>query len=374
MNIKSIFAAIIMFIANILSSVKDLYNSIFNGKVDISNSTTVPEIPITDTEYIADLTTVPEIPITDTTNIINPTTVPETPITDKTIPDSTNVLICTKEKEISYNVYFEPCDSSIPYLSTCLESIGEKSDASYRTKIAHLNGMEDYSKTAEQNELLLKKLKDGTLIKSIETKIETITFPCDNEAKSDAIEIIPTTIIEKEKDLKVIVTSLLKEVEGVKGCKAYKDGRGFATIGIGKLCAGEVKVETQEQIDIKCDKWIKLCKSNEDIQYEWLDQDIDSHLAACKQKDNFKKAYDNCNIFRKAILISMCYQMGPDRVATFKKALYAMYIGDWNEAAKEMLNSDWHNKKDQSPKRAEDHAQVMKTGECAPYCSLKGWS
>jgi len=39
MNIKSIFAAIIMFIANILSSVKDLYNSIFNGKVDISNST-----------------------------------------------------------------------------------------------------------------------------------------------------------------------------------------------------------------------------------------------------------------------------------------------------------------------------------------------
>ena len=103
--------------------------------------------------------------------------------------------MCTKEKEISYNVYFKPCDSSIPYLSTCLESIGEKSDASYRTTIAHLNGMEDYSKTAEQNELLLKKLKDGTLIKSIETKIETITFPCDNEAKSYVIEIILTTII-----------------------------------------------------------------------------------------------------------------------------------------------------------------------------------
>lgn len=64
MNIKSIFAAIIMLIANILSSVKDLYNSIFNGKVDISNSTTVPDIPIT----------------------------------DKTIPDNTNILMCTKEK------------------------------------------------------------------------------------------------------------------------------------------------------------------------------------------------------------------------------------------------------------------------------------
>ena len=147
MNIKSIFAAIIMFITNILSSVKDLYNSIFNNKADISNSTTVPEIPIT----------------------------------DKAIPYSTNVLMCTKEKEISYNVYFEPCDSSIPYLSDCLNSIGEKSDGSYRTTIAHLNGMEDYSKSAEQNELLLKKLKNGTLIKSI----ETITFPCNDEANSD---------------------------------------------------------------------------------------------------------------------------------------------------------------------------------------------
>ena len=151
MNIKSIFAAIIMFITNILSSVKDLYESIFNNKVDISNSTTVPEIPIT----------------------------------DEAIPFSTNVLMCTKEEEISYNVYFEPCDSSIPYLAECLTSIGEKSDGTYRTTIAHLNGMEDYSKTAEQNELLLEKLKNGTLIKSIEKKTETITFPCNNETESD---------------------------------------------------------------------------------------------------------------------------------------------------------------------------------------------
>jgi len=151
MNIISLFATIMVFMSNILSSVKDLYNSIFN-KVDISNSTTVPEIPNT----------------------------------DKAIPYSTNVLMCTKEEEISYNVYFKPCDSSILYLSTCLESIGEKSDGTYRTTIAHLNGMEDYSKTAEQNELLLKKLKNGTLIKSIEKKTETITFPCNNETESDA--------------------------------------------------------------------------------------------------------------------------------------------------------------------------------------------
>ena len=281
--------------------------------------------------------------------------------------------MCTKEKEISYNVYFKPCDSSIQYLSTCLESIGEKSDASYRTIIAHLNGMEDYSKTAEQNELLLKKIKDGTLIKSIETKIETITFPCDNEAKSDVIEIIPTTTFEKVKDLKVMVTSLLKKEEGIMGCEAYTDTQNLPTIGIGKLCSKN-KVETIAQAARECEKLIELCQSNENIQYEWLDQDIDSHLASCEKKDNFKKAYDNCNIFRKAILISMCYQMGDDRVAKFVKALDAMYRGDWNEAAKEMLDSKWHNDPTQSPKRAEDHAKIMKTGECATYCSLKGWS
>lgn len=214
MNIKSIFAAILMFITNILSSVKDLYTSIFKEKVDISNSTTVPEIPMTDTEYIENLSTVPEISIADTANAINPTTIPEIPFTessnilnqttipkipftDYSIPDITNILMCTKEKEISYTEYLAPCDSSFKFLVDALNSIGAQSDPSYRTTIAHLNGIENYEKTAEQNNLLLDKLKNGTLIKSIETKIETITFPCDNEADSNDIEIIPNITIEK---------------------------------------------------------------------------------------------------------------------------------------------------------------------------------
>lgn len=70
----------------------------------------------------------------------------------------------------------------------------------------------------------------------------------------------------------------------------------------------------------------------------------------------------------------MCFQMGPETVATFKKALDAISKGDWDKAEIEMLDSDWHNDPRQSKTRAEEHAQVMKTGECAPYCSLKGWS
>ena len=52
--------------------------------------------------------------------------------------------------------------------------------------------------------------------------------------KSDAIEIIPTTIIEKVKDLKVIVTSLLKEVEGIKGCEVYIDTNNFQQLELEK--------------------------------------------------------------------------------------------------------------------------------------------
>lgn len=164
MNIKSIFTAILMFFMNIFSSIKDLYENIFKDKVDISNSTTIPEIPITDKEYILNSTTVSEIPIidkeniskpttilgipnTDTENIFNSETVPEIPITDKTNSLNTNVLMCTKDKEIQYNKYFPVCDSSFTSLVPALESIGAKSDPSYRTMIANLNGIENYQRT-----------------------------------------------------------------------------------------------------------------------------------------------------------------------------------------------------------------------------------
>jgi hypothetical protein len=66
----------------------------------------------------------------------------------------------------------------------------------------------------------------------------------------------------------------------------------------------------------------------------------------------------------------MCYQMGCNKTATFKKALKNMYDENWKEAAKEMIDSDWHK---QTKNRAEDHAKVMESGECEVYCKLDGW-
>jgi hypothetical protein len=91
----------------------------------------------------------------------------------------------------------------------------------------------------------LDKLINGSRIKSIDTRIEIVPFPCDNEEKlnyieiineekSNDIKIIPTTTIEKTKDIKELVTSLLKKEKGEKECEAYNDTKGKATMDMAK--------------------------------------------------------------------------------------------------------------------------------------------
>jgi len=61
--------------------------------------------------------------------------------------------------------YFKACASKYTSLTDALESIGAKSDATYRGKIAKANGISNYTKSAEQNAKLLELLKKGKLIK-----------------------------------------------------------------------------------------------------------------------------------------------------------------------------------------------------------------
>ena len=119
-------------------------------------------------------------------------TVPEIPSTDK---------MCTYTKEVPNNIYFPACDSSYTSLVDALKSVGANSDPSYRTTIANLNGIENYTKSEEQNKALLKKLKEGVLIKSIETKTETISAPCDKDTISNEEETKPNTDNENPKDI-----------------------------------------------------------------------------------------------------------------------------------------------------------------------------
>lgn len=63
---------------------------------------------------------------------------------------------------------------------------------------------------------------------------------------------------------------------------------------------------------------------------------------------------------RKCVLIEMVFNMGIKSFKGFKKMLAACQKGEWDKAASEMLDSDWHR---QVGKRAETLANIIKKGK-----------
>jgi hypothetical protein len=62
--------------------------------------------------------------------------------------------------------YYKSCSSSIQSIVEGLNQIGVDSSKANRAKIANLNGISNYTGSAEQNIILLNLLKNGKLIKS----------------------------------------------------------------------------------------------------------------------------------------------------------------------------------------------------------------
>lgn len=61
--------------------------------------------------------------------------------------------------------YFKKCSVNAHSITDALKSLGESSSYVYRKKIAAVNSITDYKGTSEQNEKMLKLLKQGKLIK-----------------------------------------------------------------------------------------------------------------------------------------------------------------------------------------------------------------
>ena len=61
-------------------------------------------------------------------------------------------------------VYFDPCDTNQESIARALEAQGYESSYAVRKTIAEANGITAYSGTAEQNTMLLARMKAGTLI------------------------------------------------------------------------------------------------------------------------------------------------------------------------------------------------------------------
>lgn len=125
--------------------------------------------------------------------------------------------------------------------------------------------------------------------------------------------------------------------EGVRA-SAYADSEGYTTIGVGRL------------IDEK--KGGKL--SADEIDY-LLDNDIDKVINQAIRE--FDWYYDLSEI-RKEVILNMIFNLGIGGVKKFKNMINALKRHDWEDAAREMLDSKWSG---QVGQRAIRLSEAMRT-------------
>jgi lysozyme len=93
----------------------------------------------------------------------------------------------------------------------------------------------------------------------------------------------------------------------------------------------------------------------EPVAREWLAQNV----RAIADQLASRSFYCQCNGARAIVLLSMAYQMGVSGLLKFRKMLAAIEDNDWEEAARQALDSRWAK---QTPARAKRHAEILRTG------------
>ena len=69
--------------------------------------------------------------------------------------------------------------------------------------------------------------------------------------------------------------------------------------------------------------------------------------------------FNSLSVPRQDVVIGMIFQMGLKGFKGFKKLIAALIAGNFEKAAKEMLESSWAK---QTPSRAQEMAEIMKRG------------
>ena len=136
---------------------------------------------------------------------------------------------------------------------------------------------------------------------------------------------------------------LVKSEEGLR-LSPYHCTEGYPTVGYGKKIGP---------------KWSSLSNYQFRITEEIADIWLDEELAKIENALITNNTYNKLNQARKDILVSMAYQMGLTGVYKFRKMWAALKDEDWQEAAKQALDSRWAH---QTPARAYRHANVLERG------------
>ena len=145
--------------------------------------------------------------------------------------------------------------------------------------------------------------------------------------------------------------------EGLR-LQVYKDSLGIATIGIGRNL--EDRGITPEELE-----WMDI--PNMDTIYQYGISEADAMYLAQNDvqivEQELLRAHpcvENLDAVRQLVLVDMAFNMGVPRLGKFKKMWAAIHENNFDEAAKEMLDSRWAN---QVKSRATKLAHAMHTGE-----------
>lgn len=141
-----------------------------------------------------------------------------------------------------------------------------------------------------------------------------------------------------DKEIKEILYSTLVKHEGWRN-RIYEDSKGIPTIGVGfNLLVGLY----DEEIDFILNFRIELIFADAKTGLPW-----------------FKKL----SIARKIVVLDMIYNLGMRKFLGFRRTIAAIKAEDWEEAAREMLDSVWAQ---EVGIRATRLAEVMRTDILGP--------
>lgn len=134
------------------------------------------------------------------------------------------------------------------------------------------------------------------------------------------------------------VRDLIEHREG-NVLKVYRCPNGYLTCGIGhKLTAGTPITPTISR------------------EFFWIDTK--------KALENYEKLrLRSLDLVRKAVILDMLFQMGLGGVWGFVNMLAAIRAGDWEAAAKELLDSKYSREDLAQSSRDEENAEMLRTGE-----------
>lgn len=146
----------------------------------------------------------------------------------------------------------------------------------------------------------------------------------------------------------LIAEKMIASEEGYRA-DPYYCSEGFPTIGYGQKIGPKGAPLNQYLFSLP-----------EEVARTWLRVHIADLTDIMEQDSELEAAMSRCNGVRKAVLVSMAYQMGLYGLKKFKRMLNHIERGEWTDACNEGFKSRWA---DQTPNRAERHMDLMESGD-----------